>query len=307
MDDGKRRDAGVPLQQRRSPAGELVRQAIEFPDRIDHVVVVRVDDVRLAVGVAGQMKLHDPLVRNRANVLDRVEVVVHARHVDVVHVEQQAAVGVGRHAGEKLPLGHGRADKADVGAGVFQDQRPLEKILHDADPLDDVPQRRFVERHRQQVVSVDAGHAGPTDVVRNPAGFDRVGQSFELGQVGKIQGVGAADRQRYAVHHDRIALGDLGQDAARPALRIHEVLGDRLEPIDRRMVLQNVAEVDRPQTDAQSQIRKPKTRQAHDMPARRRGVRKKEVPGQPIIARREPRGRLNAKQDALPGKTSADA
>ena len=283
-----------------APPGKLMCQAIEFPDRIDHVIVVGVDDVRLAIGMAGQMKLHDPLVGNRANVLDRIEVVVHARHINVVHVEQQAAIRVGRHASEEFPLGHGRTDKTDVRAGILQDQRTLEKILHDADPLDNVPQRRLVERHRQQVVGVDAGHAGPTDVVRNPIGLNRVGQPLELRQVAEIQGIGAADRKRYAVHHDWILLGHLGQNAARAALRIHEVFGDCLEPIDWRMMLQDIAEVYRPQPDAESQIRQPKTRQAHDMLGKR-WCGETRFPARRSIAGREPQVEDTMRERLCPG------
>ena len=65
------------------------------------------------------------------------------------------------------------------------------------------------------------------------------------------------------MHHDRIALGDLLQHVPRAALRVHEVLGDDLEPVDRRAVLEDVGVVDRPQADAEAEMRQSKTRRRH--------------------------------------------
>ena len=68
--------------------------AVELPDRVDRVVAVGVDDVRALVRVAGQVVLHDAVGGDRVDVLVRVEAVVERADVDVVHVEQQAAVGL---------------------------------------------------------------------------------------------------------------------------------------------------------------------------------------------------------------------
>jgi hypothetical protein len=50
---------------RRSTARQLVGKPIQLPDWIDHVPVVRVDEVRLAVRMPGQVELHDAPVRHR--------------------------------------------------------------------------------------------------------------------------------------------------------------------------------------------------------------------------------------------------
>ena len=129
---GKRRNLGIPFQQRRNAAGFLMRQAIQFPNWVGHMIIVRVDQMRAARSVAGQVHLHDSLVRQIANVLDRVEIVIHARDVNVVDVEQQAAIGFFGHAREKFPFGHRGAGKRDIAAGIFQHQRPFQEILHGA-------------------------------------------------------------------------------------------------------------------------------------------------------------------------------
>ena len=55
-----------------------MRLTVQLPDRVDHVIVVRVDQVRLTVGMTGQMKLHHPLVRHRTDIFGRVEVMIDA-------------------------------------------------------------------------------------------------------------------------------------------------------------------------------------------------------------------------------------
>ena len=77
------------------------------------------------------------------------------------------------------------------------------------------------------------------------SGWTAAGQPLELRQIVEIQRIGAADRQRHAVHHDRIALGDLVEHIARPAAGIHEVFRDDLEPIDLRAGARGYAENER--------------------------------------------------------------
>jgi hypothetical protein len=89
-------------------------------------------------------------------------------------------------------------------------------------------------------------------VVRNPAGIHLARQPFDFCQIVEIERIGAADRQRHAVHHDRIPLGDLLQDMPRPSSRIDEILRDHLKPIDGRPGPQNVPEMHAPQPNAKT-------------------------------------------------------
>ena len=108
--------------------------------------------------------------------------------------------------------------------------------------VDDVLERLLVERDREQIVGVQPRHAGPAQVIGDPTRPHGVRQLFELFQVVEVERVGAADRQRDAVHDDGVALGDLLQDVARPAARVHEVLGDDLEPIHCRVMSRGCTE-----------------------------------------------------------------
>ena len=59
--------------------------------------------------VTGDMNLRDAMRGHGVDILHRIELVIHCRDVDVIHVEQNAAVGALHHFIEKLPLRHLRA------------------------------------------------------------------------------------------------------------------------------------------------------------------------------------------------------
>src|SRR6185312_9013381 len=63
--------------------------------------------------------------------------------------------------------------------------------------------------------------------------FDACGEVANLGKVFEVDGVGAPDRQRYAVHHQGKALAHPFQVVQRLAPGTQVVLGDDLEPVDR--------------------------------------------------------------------------
>ena len=126
----------------------------------------------------------------------------------LVHVQEQSAVGLIRHPREELPLGHRRGSERDVGARVFQDDGAFEKVLDDADPLDDMPERSLIERHRKEVVRVSAGHTRPAEVIGDPSRPGALRERLQLAEVLEIERVRAADRQRHTVHHDRVEIRD---------------------------------------------------------------------------------------------------
>ncbi len=58
------------------------------------------------------------------------------------------------------------------------------------------------------------------------------------------------------MHHDRIAIAHGGQDLERAPAGDHEVLGDNLEPVHRRMIFEDVNIVGPAQAHAKAQKRK---------------------------------------------------
>ena len=57
------------------------------------------------------------------------------------------------------------------------------------------------------------------------------------------------------MHHDRISLGDLIEHIARPAAGIHVVFRNDLEPIDIRLMLENMRKMNGAQPNPQPEIR----------------------------------------------------
>ncbi len=74
------------------------------------------------------------------------------------------------------------------------------------------------------------------------------------------------------MHDDRISLGDLFEDVSGPPAGVHVVLGDDLEPIDSRVLPQDVRVVGGPQADPQTQVREPETLLWHVVLISRKGI-----------------------------------
>ena len=83
----------------------------------------------------------------------------------------------------------------------------------------------------------------------------RFAKGLQLGQVIQIQGIRTADGHGNAVTDYRVSLSDLIEDPKRTAAGIHEILAQDFEPVDLRMILEDVREMHCPQTDAKSEIR----------------------------------------------------
>ena len=92
-------------------------------------------------------------------------------------------------------------------------------------------------------------------MIGNPARVDGARERFQFAEVIEIERIGAADRQRNAVQHDRILLRDFLEHIARTAARVHEVFGERLEPIDVGLRAEDVAEMNGAQPHADAEVR----------------------------------------------------
>ena len=109
----------------------------------------------------------------------------------------------------------------------------------------DVPERLFGVGHRQEVVRVLAGDARPAEMVGHPARADGVAERAELAQVLEVERIGRADRERDAVHRDRVARRDPIEDEPRPPRGLHVVFAEDLEPGHGGLVLENMRVVRR--------------------------------------------------------------
>ena len=76
------------------------------------------------------MNLRHALGGNAVDVFVRIEVVILRADIDVVHVEQNAAVGALDHFVQKLPFGHLRVMKLGIAADILDRDGDFDEIAH---------------------------------------------------------------------------------------------------------------------------------------------------------------------------------
>ena len=86
-------NAVIPFQQCGSVAAEFDGVGVHFPNRIEYRMIVRIQDVFLELGVAGDVNLPDTMVRDVVQVIVRIETMVFGRDIDVINVQKNSAVG----------------------------------------------------------------------------------------------------------------------------------------------------------------------------------------------------------------------
>ncbi len=219
-------------------------------------MVVGVDDVALLMAVAGHMELDDAIARHAMQEIVGGELVVEGAHIDVVDVEQQPAIGAPRHLAHELPLGHLRLAEGDVARHVLEREAAAEKILYLADAIDDVVERLLGVRDGQEVVQVHPVHAGPAQMIGDPFGVHALGKFLQRAEIVHVERRGRGDGERYAVHHDGVALADLVEHVQGLAALDHVVLGDDLEPIDGRVAVKDLLIMLGPEPQAKAEIRR---------------------------------------------------
>ena len=193
-----------------------------------------VDQAVVALAVSGEVELHDAVCRDGLDEGVPIEAVVLARNEDVVHVEQQPAIGAAGQFAHEFPLGHLRLGKLDVGGDVLDGDAAAEIVLHAGDAGCDVGQRFLGIGDRHEVVQVDAMHARPAEVVGDPFRLDMIGEGFQAFEIGPVERRGGGDGHRHAMHHQRVAFLHAVEHVAGAAAGLHVVLGDDLEPVDGR-------------------------------------------------------------------------
>jgi hypothetical protein len=80
--------------------------------------------------MAGDVNLRHAMRGDGIDVVDGVEFVVHRGDVDVVHVEQNSAIGALDDFGQELPLGHLGGGEFGVAELTFSTQRESREVLH---------------------------------------------------------------------------------------------------------------------------------------------------------------------------------
>ena len=91
-------------------------------------------------------------------------------------------------------------------------------------------------------------------MIGDELGLGALGERLEVAEIVLVERRRRGDRQRHAVHDDRIARADAVQHLERLPAGHHVVLGDDLEPVDRRIAFEDIGVVLRPETQAEAEI-----------------------------------------------------
>src|SRR5258708_38671454 len=117
------------------------------------------------------MNLRDTIDGNAVDILDGVEAVILRRDVDVIHVEQDAAIRSMDDLVKELPLRHLGLMKFRVAADVFDGDRDFEEVLNLTDAAGCSTNGLEGVRQGKKIVGIAAVHASPAKVVGKPRGF----------------------------------------------------------------------------------------------------------------------------------------
>src|SRR2546425_2485482 len=180
----------IPLDEGRDAAVAAQRQAIKVPHRRADRPSVRIKEVGALVAMSGEMNLANALCWQSCQVLCRVEAVVGGADVDIVDIEQDAAVGLLGDLCQKGPLRHGRMREGQIARHILEQDLPAKPVLHGPHPLGDMLKRLFGVRQRQQVVGVMSADAAPAEMIRDPSRLEAVYQGLQIAQISIIERIG---------------------------------------------------------------------------------------------------------------------
>ena len=103
-------------------------------ERGDDGTDVGVDDHITAVGMPGQVHLPHPFEREVPEKSARVGPMIPGVGIDLVDIEQEAAIGPGHHLGQELGLGHLSARHQRVVGRVLEQERAIDLPPDHLDP-----------------------------------------------------------------------------------------------------------------------------------------------------------------------------
>src|SRR5258707_4401686 len=230
----------VPLEKRCRTPCAFNRTRIEFPDRINHRMVMRIQNVLFKLGVPRDMDLRHALCRNTIYVIMGIEIVVSGRHINIVDVQEDAAIRQFHHFGKKLPLRHLRNVEFGITAYVLHSNRYLKKVPHFTNFLCGEAGSLEGIGHGQQVVTVGPIDAAPAQMVSQPRCLCAPDQRLQSPPMLAIWWLMGTKVHRNTMLDDLIALKNLIKNMQRSSTIDHVVLGDDLEPIHNRLFRENV-------------------------------------------------------------------
>ena len=209
--------------------------------------------MRASVGVPRQVDLPDPAGRKVHQILERIEPMIAGTHVDVVHIEEDSAVGPLGDCCEEFPLGDRGMLEREVARNVLHQNPSSETLLPVLDPTDDEIDRLLGVRQRKEIVGLVPTDAPPAEMIRDDRRLEPIGEQAELGEVVLTNRIRRPDRKRHALQSCRRHRSCLLQNRQGSTAAQHEVLRDDLEPIDRETTIEDERVVRGAKTDTLSE------------------------------------------------------
>ena len=181
--------------------------------------------------VPGHMHIAGALQRQLRQIGVWVKTEVTAVDIDVVHIQVQQAIGSLDNGPYKFGFGHFSPRGRDVSGCVFHADAHAQNVLCAGDALGGVAHGFFGLGYRQQVVQV-AVVSAPGQVFGEQAHAVFAHEIACAAQQDFIQGAGASQRQRQAVAHKGVALGEGAKIAACTATHASPVFRGHFKKAD---------------------------------------------------------------------------
>src|SRR6266481_9110864 len=156
---------------------------IEFPNGIDHRMVMSVEDVFFEFRVARDVDLRYTLRGNAVHISEGIETMISRGNINIVDIQENPAVSPLHHFVEKLPFRHFRDVKFCVAADILDGDGHFKKVAHLADLLSRKACRFESVGHGKEIVRVTPVYTSPTQMVREPRRFRPLHQLLQPPQV----------------------------------------------------------------------------------------------------------------------------
>ncbi len=143
--------------------------------------------------MSGEMNLDNPVTGNRIDEFQRIEIMVEGGNKDVVHIEQEPAIGPLAQFPDKRPFIHFGLGESHITRHVFDCYPASEKILDPPDSIGDMVECFGGVRDRQEVVKIDPMYPSPAEMVGDPFRLETLGKSLERREVVSVERSGRCD------------------------------------------------------------------------------------------------------------------
>jgi hypothetical protein len=134
----ERRKIVIPLDHGRHIPKPPADFRVKRPDVAGHGLIVRVDLMGSMIRMSGEMNLDNPVTGNRIDEFQRIEIMVEGGNKDVVHIEQEPAIGPLAQFPDKRPFIHFGLGESHITRHVFDCYAAPEKILNPPNPVNDM-------------------------------------------------------------------------------------------------------------------------------------------------------------------------